>query len=140
MPWLVNRGMIVVRYCTVKLTEIGLDFPPPVPVTVNGRLPVVALWPTVTVIEALPPAEIDDGEKVTVTTFDRPEADRAIGEVKVPIAVARIVAVPDFPRAMVSELGVEAREKSPMAVAVTVSVTVAVLMVVPEVPVTVMVY
>jgi hypothetical protein len=92
----------------------------------------------VTVIEALPPAEIDDGEKVTVTPFAKPEADRAIGEVKVPMAVARIVAVPDFARAMVSEVGVEAREKSPVAAAVTVSVTVVVLTVVPEVPVTVM--
>jgi hypothetical protein len=92
-----------------------------------------------TVIEELPPAEIDGGEKLTETPFDKPEADNATAEVKVPMAVARTVAVPDFPRAMVRAVGVEAREKSPVGVTVTVSVTVAVLTIEPDVPVTVMV-
>ena len=111
---------------------------PLLPVMVIVWLPVdvEAVLLTVTFMVEVPAPVIDAGVNDTVTPLFCPEAVRAIAELKPPVTVVVIVELPDEPLLMVREVG-DALIEKPAATAVTVSVTVAVAVVLPEVPVTV---
>ena len=115
--------------------------PPPVPVTVMVRVPVVALAATLICMAAcpVPGAGMVEGLKRTRTFAPCPEAVKPIDELKPPVAVVAILTRPMPPRVIVIVLGIAARVKLPV-VPVTVRLTVVVWVVVPAVPVTVMVY
>ena len=113
--------------------------PPPVPLMVMVRFPVVALLPTVTVIVDVPEpgAGIELGLKLTLTRDPWPLADKAMAELKPPEIAVVIVDFPELPRATLSD---EALMVKLGFVPVTVSVTVVLAVVLPEVPFTVIVY
>ena len=92
---------------------------------------------TVMVIVELPEpgAAIEAGLKATVTPVGWPEAESATAALKPPETVVEIVTLPAVPWVIVVEVGDAAMVKSG---AVTVRVTVAVWVVLPPVPVTVM--
>jgi hypothetical protein len=115
--------------------------PPAVPVIVIVRVPVVALRLTVTVMVDVPEpgAGIELGLNLTVTRDPWPLADKPIAELKPPEIAVVIVDVPELPRATLSDVG-EALMVKFEFVPVTVSDTVVVATVLPEVPVTVIVY
>jgi len=115
--------------------------PPPVPVTVMVRVPVVAVVATRICIPACPDpgAGMVAGLKTTFTPVPCPEAVNAIAALKPPEMVVVIFEVPVAPRAIVNVLGEAVIAKVFVAV-VTVSVTVVVSVVLPDVPVTVMGY
>lgn len=114
--------------------------PPPLPVMVIVKVPVVAVLDTLIRMEAVPePPTMEVGTKATVTPAGFPEADKAIVELKPPEGVAVILAAPRPPRATLTFLGFAARVKLPV-VPLTVNETVVVCVVLPALPVTVMVY
>ena len=113
--------------------------PPPLPVMVIVKVPVVAVLDTLIRMEAVPePPTMELGTKATVTPAGCPEADKAIVELKPPEGVAVILTAPRPPRATLTFLGFAARVKLPV-VPLTVNETVVVCVVLPAVPVTVMV-
>ena len=125
----------------VSVTVVVWVTPPPVPLMVIVRVPVVVLLFTVTVMVDVPEpgAAIELGLKLTVTRDPWPLADKAIAELKPPEIAVVIVDLPELPRATLSDVG-EALMVKFGFVPVTVSDTVVVATVVPEVPVTVIVY
>ena len=102
-------------------------------------VPVAVEEATVMVITEVPEpgAAIGFVPKPTVTPDGCPLADKATAPSKTPITVLVIVEVPEFPCATDTEAGDAARVNP---VPVTVSVTLVEAVVLPEVPVTVMVY
>ena len=125
----------------VRVTVVVWVTPPPVPVIVIVRVPVEALLLTVTVIVDVPEpgAAIELGLKLTVTRDPCPLADKAMPELKPPEIAVVIVELPEVPRVMLTDVG-EALMAKLGFVPVTVSDTVVVATVLPEVPVTVIVY
>ena len=113
--------------------------PPPVPVTVMVRVPVVAVEATMTCMAAVPApgAAMEAGLKATFTPVPCPEAVKATAELKPPETVVVIFERAWPPRAMLNVLGAAARVNVPPVVPVTVRVTVVVSTVLPEVPFTV---
>lgn len=105
------------------------------------RVPTLAFLPTLTVMndDPEPGAGIELGLKLTLTPPPAPEADKLIDELKLPEAAVVIVELPEVPLEMLNDVGDAPMVKSP-GVPVTVRVTVVVSIVLPEVPVTVMVY
>lgn len=115
--------------------------PPPVAVMVMVRLPRLALRLAVTVIVEVPEpgAASELGLKLTVNPLPSPEADRLIAESKPPDTAVVIVDVSELRLGTVIEVGEALMVKLGVApLEVTVSDTVAVSVVLPEVPVTVM--
>jgi hypothetical protein len=97
------------------------------------------LDPTAIVIVALPPpgAAIELGLKLTVVPLGAPAADRLMALLKPPLTVVVIVEVPELPCTTLTEAGESVRVK--LGGAVTVRVTVAVCVIPPPLPVTVIV-
>jgi len=87
-----------------------------------------------------PGAAMDVGLKLTVTPVGWPLAVKAIAESKPPETVVEIVDVPLLPSSTETEVGEAEMLKLGLATVVTVSETVVVSTVLPEVPVTVMLY
>lgn len=114
--------------------------PPPLPVMVIVREPVLALLLTVTVTVEVPEpgAAMELGLKLTVTPLPSPEALKRIAESKPPETAVVIVEVPELLLATLSDVGEALMVKFGL-VPVTVRVTAVVAVVLPEVPVTVMV-
>ena len=112
--------------------------PPPVPVTVIVRVPVLACLPTAIVMvdDPVPGAAMGFGLKLTVTRLPCPEADNEMDELKPFKAVVLIVELPEVPRLTVTELG-EALIVKSGATPVTVKLTVVVCVIPPPTPVTV---
>lgn len=86
-----------------------------------------------------PGAAMELGLKLTVTLLGSPLADKAIAELKPPEIVVVMVDWPEFPGLIVSDVG-DALMVKLGDVPVTVRETVVVSLVLPEVPVTVIVY
>lgn len=131
-------------YWTVKATCVAAVAPPPLPVIVMVKVPILAFRFTLTVIVELPlpvpPAGlIDLGLKLMATPLSGTDPDREIAEREPLVTVAMIVDEPELPLEMVSDVGDALIVKAGAAEG-TVSVTVVVSMMLPEVPVTVMVY
>jgi hypothetical protein len=114
--------------------------PPPVAVTVMVEVPAVAVDAAVkvSVDEPEPGDAMDAGLNAAVTPVGRPEAERAIAELNPPETAVVMVELPVLPAATESEVGEADRVKAGVAAAVTVSETVAVWVMPPPVPVTVM--
>jgi hypothetical protein len=85
----------------------------------------------------VPAPVIDEGVKLTVLLLPSPDADRVIAELKPPLTAELIVTVPEPLLAMLMFVG-DALIEKPGVVPVTVSETVAVSIVEPEVPDTLM--
>jgi hypothetical protein len=102
-------------------------------------VPVAVLDPTAIVIVEVPPpgAAIELGLKLTVVPLGAPVADRLMALLKPPLTVEVIVEVPELPCTTLTEVGEAVRVK--LGAAVTVRVTVAVCVIPPPLPVTVMV-
>ena len=115
--------------------------PPPVPVIVIVRLPVLPRELTWMVIVDVPEpgAAMELGLKLMVWPLPSPEADRLIAESKPPETAVVIVAVPELPLTTVTVVGDALMVKLGFT-PVTVSETVVVFVVLPDVPVTVMRY
>ena len=124
----------------VNVTVVVWVEPPPVPVTVIVRVPVVAFGATRICIEACPEpgAAMVLGLKRTFTPAPCPDADKAIAELKPPDTVVVICETPAPPRATLTVFGDAATVKVPVF-PVTERETVVVCVVLPAVPVTVMV-
>ena len=101
------------RAVTFKLTVIEFVVVPAVPVMVIGYVPVVVPAATVRVRVDVPEpgAAMDAGLKPAVTPVGRPDADKAIAELKPFRAVVVIVEVPLLPCNTESEVGEAEREK-----------------------------
>ena len=110
---------------------------PETPVMVTVLVPVVALLLAVRVSVLVPVAGL--GLKAAVTPLPRPLAERVTLPAKPLLGVMVIVVVPWDERVMVRLEGDAERVKLPVATAVTVNVTVAMWLVLPPVPVTLMV-
>ena len=124
---------------TSSVTVVVWVTPLPVPVMVIVWFPVLALFPTLTVMVAVPEpgAAMELGLKVTLLALPSPEADKVIAELKPPEIVVVMVDVPELPLATLIDVGDALIVKFGF-VPVTVSETVVVSTVLPEVPVTVM--
>jgi len=105
-------------------------------------VPVVVVEATAMVIVDVPEpgAAMDVGLKLTVAPVGWPLADKAIAELKPPETAVVIVDVPLLPCTTETAVGAAEMVKLGLAVAVTVSETAVVSVVLPEVPVTVMLY
>jgi hypothetical protein len=125
----------------VKVTGTVCVMPPPVAVTVTVKVPVVADRLALTVIVDVPEpgAAIDVLLNVIVVPLPSPDADNAIAESKVPDTAVVIVTVPDCLRVTDNEVGEAVSVNPAVTGAVTVSETVAVFVMPPPVPVTVIV-
>jgi len=125
----------------VTVTVVVCVTPPPLPVMVIVRFPVLAVRLALTVMVDVPEpgAAIELGLKDTVTPLPPPEADKLIAELKPPEMAVVIVDVPELPLATLMDVG-DALMVKLGAVPVTVSITVVVSTVLPEVPLTVMLY
>lgn len=86
-----------------------------------------------------PGAAMELGLKVTVCALPCPEADKLIAELKPPETAVVILDVPELPLATLIDVG-DALMVKPGVVPVTVNETVVVSTVLPEVPVTLMLY
>lgn len=124
---------------TVSERVVVLLVLPLVPMMVMVRVPVVAreLAVNFTVDVPEPGAPMDDGVKLTVTPDASPVAVKAIAELKPPVAAVVMVDVPLLPRTIVTDVGEAEMVKLGGAGAVTVRVIVAVLLMPPPEPVTV---
>src|SRR5215470_16982900 len=73
--------------------------PPPVPVIVRLYVPVAVVAPAVmvNVEEPAPGAGIDAGAKLPLAPEGRPEIDSEIAELKLPLTLVEMPAVPEFP-------------------------------------------
>jgi len=101
-----------------------------VPVTVDEA--------TAIVMVEVPAPVIEVGLKLTVTPAGWPVADKVMAELKPPVTVLLMVEPPELPCATETEAGAAPMEK--LGGPVTVRETVVVWLVLPEVPVTVMLY
>ena len=124
----------------VREIVVVLVTPPPVPVIVMVKVPVVAPEVTLIIIAAVPApgAGIVEGLNATLTPVGTPEAVNATAELNPPETVVVILAWPCAPRATDTLAGAAAIVKVPVG-PVTVRLTVVVSVVLPAVPVTVMV-
>jgi hypothetical protein len=86
-----------------------------------------------------PGAAMDAGLKLTVTPVGCPVADKEMDESKPPEAFVVTTAYPLWPRSRYPEVGETEMVKVPLVATVTVSDTVAVCVIPPPVPVTVIV-
>jgi len=122
---------------TVKVTVVVCVIPPPIPVTVMGYEPVETEPPTAIVIVEFPEPGfgIGLGLKDTVTPAGWPEADNVTAELNAPVRALVIVDVPLEPWPTDTVLG--EGERVNVGPVTTVKVTVAVLIISPPVPVTV---
>ena len=113
--------------------------PPLVPVMVIGKVPVGAFLETVKVKCEVPEpgAPIEVGLKTPVTPDGTPVADSATAPLKPPETVVVTTAYPLWPCSSDPEVGETEMAKVPATAAVTVSDTVAVWVIPPPVPVTV---
>jgi hypothetical protein len=104
-------------------------------------VPVLAFLPTLTVMVDVPEpgAAMELGLKVTLWAPPCPEADKPIAESKPPEIAVVIVDLPELPLATLIDVG-DALMVKLGVVPVTVSKTVVVSTVLPEVPVTLMLY
>ena len=125
----------------VRVTVVVCVTPPPLPVTVIVRVPVRVNRFTLTIIVDVPApgAAMELGLKDTVTPLPPPEADKLIAELKPPEIVVMTVELPELPLATLIDVGDALMVKLGF-VPVTVSITVVVSTVLPEVPLTVMLY
>ena len=114
---------------------------PLLPVMVIGKVPRVAVLETVSVNvdEPAPGAAMEVGLKLPVTPEGRPVADKATAALKPPETAVVTATVPLWPRRREPEVGETEMVKAPLPGAVTVSETVAVCVIPPPVPVTVIV-
>jgi len=126
---------------TVNETVAVCVIPPPVPVTVMAYVPVAVVDATarVSVDDPDPGAAMEVGLKVAVTPLGIPDADRAIAVLNPPETAVVIVEPPLLPCATETEVGEADRVNAGVAAAVIVSAIVAVCVMLPPVPVTVMV-
>lgn len=125
---------------TVSETEVVSVVLPEVPVTVMLYVPVAVVEATVSVMVEVPVPVIEAGLKPTVTPVGWPLALKVTAESNPPVAVLVMVDVPELPCTTETEVGEAERVKPTTGAAVTVSETEVVFVVLPEVPVTVMVY
>jgi hypothetical protein len=111
--------------------------PPPVAVIVIVRVPVAALDVVLIFIVEVPDpgAAIDVGVKVIVSRLSCPDAERLIGELKLPEATVVIVTLPELPRTIDSDVGEAESVKAAGDDDVTVRERVAVCVIPPPVPV-----
>lgn len=111
------------------------------PVIVMVWVPVLAFLPTLTVMVDVPEpgAAMELGLKVTLWAPPCPEADKLIAESKPPEIAVVIVDLPELPLATLIDVG-DALMVKLGVVPVTVSKTVVVSTVLPEVPLTLMLY
>lgn len=100
-------------------------------------LPVEAFLEAVTVMVEVPDPVMEAGLKLTVSPLPSPDADRVMAELKPPVAVVVMVAVPDALLSTVMDVG-DAETLKPDAALVTVSETAVVCVRPPPVPVMVM--
>ena len=124
---------------TSSETVVVSEVVPLVPFIVMVCVPSAALLLTVILIVEVPAPVIELGLKLMVTPLGCPVADNEMAESKPPVTVVVTVVPLELLRATVSEDGDALREK-PALILVTVSETVVVSVVLPEVPVTVMLY
>jgi hypothetical protein len=113
--------------------------PPLVPVIVIEDVVRGAFLATVNVKSDVPEPVTEVGLKLPVTPDGMPVADKVTGEAKPPAAVTVTTANPLWPRSRDPDVGDTEMLKVPAAAAVTVSDTVAVCVIPPPVPVTVIV-
>lgn len=121
---------------TSTVITVECDRSPAVPFTVILRVPSPAFAPSTTVRVAVPAPCREVGFKVTVWALPFPELDRVIVESKPSETVVVIVTVPVPPLETVIDVGDALMAKLGVAL-VTFRVTVAVSVVPPAVPVTV---
>ena len=116
--------------------------PPPVAVMVIVRVPVAALDFVLMVIVEVPDpgAAIDVGLNVMVSRLSSPEAERLMGELKLPDATVVMVTLPELPRTIEMDVGEAESVKAAGEDEVTVREIVAVCVMPPPVPVMVIVY
>ena len=126
---------------TVRDTVAVCVIPPPVPVTVMVDVPVAAVEATVKVNVDVPEpgAAMDAGLNAAVTPVGIPDAVKATAELKPPDTVVVRVDLPVLPCATETDVGEAASVKAGTGAEVTVSETVAVCVIPPPVPLTVMV-
>ena len=126
----------------MRETLVVFVLPPPEPVMVSVKVPVLAFEVVVTfrVDVPEPGAAMDAGLKLTVAPEPWPVADKAIAELKPFTAAVVILEVPELPLLTVIEVGDALIVKLAAGGEVTVRLTVHVCVMPPPVPVTVMVY
>ena len=122
---------------TPNVRTVDCDTPPPVPVIVIGKVPVGAFLATFRVKCDVPEPVIEAGLKLPVTPVGMPVADNVTAESKPPEAVTVTTAYPLWPRSRSPDVGETEMLKEPVVAAVTVRDTVAVCVIPPPVPVTV---
>jgi hypothetical protein len=124
---------------TVNVTVVVRMRPPPEPVTVIGYVPGAVVEPTAMVMVDVPEpgAGMDAGLKLTVTPAGWPVADKATAELNPPETVTVRVAEPLLPCATEAEAGEGEMMKLGVPERFTISVTVAVCIMPPPEPVTV---
>lgn len=123
------------------MTVVVCVTPPPVPVMVMVWLPILEFRPTLTVMVDVPEpgAAMELGVKVTLCALPCPEADKLIAELKPPETAVVMVDVPELLLATLIDVGDALMVKFGV-VPVTVRDTVVLSTVLPEVPVTLMLY
>jgi hypothetical protein len=126
---------------TVNETVAVCVMPPPVPVMVMVDVPAAAVEATVSVSFDVPEpgAAMEAGLKAAVTPVGSPDADNAIAELNPPDTVVVMVEVPLLPWTTETAVGEAASVNAGEAADVTVSEIVAVCVMPPPVPVTVIV-
>jgi hypothetical protein len=122
---------------TPNVRTVECETPPLVPVIVIGKVPVGAFLATVRVKCDVPEPVMETGLKLPVTPDGMPVADKVTAESKPPATVEVTTANPLWPRSRSPDVGETEMLKEPVVAAVTVSDTVAVCVIPPPVPVTV---
>ena len=122
---------------TSNVRTVECVTPPPVPVIVIRKVPVGAFLATVRVKCDVPEPVMELGLKLPVTPDGMPVADKVTAEAKPPATVNVTTANPLWPRSRSPDVGETEMLKEPVVAAVTVSETVAVCVIPPSVPVTV---
>lgn len=126
---------------TVRDTVAVCVIPPPVPVMVMVDVPAAAVEATVRVSVDVPEpgAAMDVGLNAAVTPVGMPDADNAIAELNPPETKVVMVDLPVLPCATETDVGEAASVKAGTGAEVTVSEMVAVCVIPPPAPLTVMV-
>jgi len=137
---MVKLGVVPVTVRETVIVSVVLpEDPVDVPVTVMLYVPVTVDEPTVIVMVEVPAPVIEVGLKFTVTPVGWPVADKVTAELKPPVTALLMVEFPELPCTTEIEAGAALMVK-PGVAPVTVRETVVVSVVLPEVPVTVMLY